>query len=255
MDQDASATLEDHDGDNTEDVDSMGQYEVQSRENGIGGESEETALTGADETVPEDDGTTSTGFADENIEAGNEDDMPDSTNDSVVLPAYVTEQETATVTAGEEQEVVAGVIPNAPSYSAPEDEQHVRVSFHFEEASTSAYFSDLTYPLTLRLKEVDTGRKLTLTIKSDGQILEVEKGDYSVQSLKDSGKVPLTVAGDILHLYQNTEYPVRFSANNGLKMFMDFLADNVLLVVFFVFAALFYKAVIIPRFASDIRRH
>ena len=38
MDQDASATLEDHDGDNTEDVDSMGQYEVQSRENGIGGE-------------------------------------------------------------------------------------------------------------------------------------------------------------------------------------------------------------------------
>ena len=180
---------------------------------------------------------------------------------SVVLPAHATEPET---TAAEEAEAEEPdeetseyedeIIPDTPTYSAPADEQHVNVSFDFTESSSSAYFSGLTYPLTLSLKEVDTGRKLTLTIKSEGQILEVEKGDYAVRSLKDSGKVPLMVAGDTLHMYQNMEYPVRFAANNALKMFMDFLADNILLVLFFAFAALFYKAVVIPRFASDIRR-
>lgn len=180
---------------------------------------------------------------------------------SVVLPAHATDPETAAADeteAVEEDEEASEyedeIIPDTPTYSAPADEQHVNVSFNFTETVSSSYFSELTYPLTLSLKEVDTGRKLTLTIKSEGQILEVEKGDYAVRTLKDSGKVPLTVAGDTLHMYQNMEYPVRFAANNALKMFMDFIADNILLVLFFAFAALFYKAVVIPRFASDIRR-
>ncbi len=141
-----------------------------------------------------------------------------------------------------------------PSYTAPENDRHVNVSFSFMGSTTSASFSKLTYPLSLGLKEVDTGDKVTLTVKSDGQILEIEKGDYAITFLKDSGKVPLSVAGDTLHIYENTEYPVRFAANNALKMFTDFLADNIFLACFFVFAALFYKKAIIPRFASDARR-
>ena len=73
-------------------------------------------------------------------------------------------------------------------------------------------------------------------------------------SLKDSGKIPLSVAGDTLHIYKNTEYPVRFAVNNGLRMFTDFFADNIFLACFFIFAALFYKKAIIPRFASDAKR-
>lgn len=140
------------------------------------------------------------------------------------------------------------------SYTAPEDSRHANVSFSFEQASASAYFSKLAYPLTLSLKEIDTGDRIALTVKSEGQILEVEKGDYAVTSIKDSGRVPLSVAGDTLHIYDNTEYSVRFAANNALKMFTNFLADNVFLVCFFAFAALFYKKVIISKFANDARR-
>ena len=139
------------------------------------------------------------------------------------------------------------------SYTAPENTRHANVSFSFMEVATSAYFSKLTYPLTLGLKEVDTGHKATLIIKSEGQILEDEKEDYAVTSLKDSGKIPLSVAGDTLHIYGNTEYPVRFAANNALKTLMDFLADNIFLICFFAVAALFFKKVIISRFASDAR--
>jgi len=141
-----------------------------------------------------------------------------------------------------------------PSYTAPENDRHANVSFSFMGSTTSASFSKLTYPLSLGLKEVDTGDKVTLIVKSDGQILEIEKGDYAITFLKDSGKVPLSVAGDTLHIYENTEYPVRFTANNALKMFTDFLADNIFLACFFVFAALFYKKAVISRFASDARR-
>lgn len=141
------------------------------------------------------------------------------------------------------------------SYTAPEDKRHANVSFTFTESAASAFFSRLTYPLSLSLKEVDTGDKLKLTIKSDGQILEVEKGDYVITALKDSGKVPLSVAGDTLHIYENTTYPVRFAANNALKMFTDFLADNIFLACFFIIAALLYKKAIIPRFANDVGRH
>ena len=144
---------------------------------------------------------------------------------SVALPSHATDPLTATAEetgsethSGDEEasEDEYEAIPDVQTYSAPADEQHVNVSFDFNETGSSSYFTELTYPLTLSLKEVDTGRKLTLTIKS--------------------------------------EYPVRFAANNGLKMFMNFIADNIFLVLFFVFAALFYKAVVIPRFASDVRR-
>lgn len=141
-----------------------------------------------------------------------------------------------------------------PAYTAPEDTRHANVSFSFNEEAASAYFSKLTYPLTLGLKEVDTRKKISMTIKSEGQILEVDKGDYTVTSLKDSGKIPLSIAADTLHIYENTEYPVRFAANSALKMFTDFLADNIFLGVFLVFAAIFYQKVFIPRFASDVRR-
>lgn len=141
------------------------------------------------------------------------------------------------------------------SYTAPEDNRHANVSFTFTESAASAFFSRLTYPLSLSLKEVDTGDKLKLTIKSAGQILEVEKGDYVITSLKDSGKVPLSVAGDTLHIYESTTYPVRFAANNTLKMFTDFLADNIFLACFFIIAALLYKKAIISRFANDVGRH
>lgn len=141
-----------------------------------------------------------------------------------------------------------------PSYTAPEDSRHANVSFAITEAVSSAFFTELTYPVSIGLKEVDTGDRVTLTVRSAGQILEVEKGDYAVVSIKDSGKVPLSVPGDTLHIYGNTEYTVRFAANNILKMCTDFLADNIFLACFFAFAALFYKKVFIPRFASDARR-
>ena len=141
-----------------------------------------------------------------------------------------------------------------PSYTAPEDSRHANVSFAITEAVSSAFFTELTYPVSIGLKEVDTGDRVMLTVRSAGQILEVEKGDYAVVSVKDSGKVPLSVPGDTLHIYENTEYTVRFAANNVLKMFTDFLADNIFLACFFAFAAIFYKKVFIPRFASDARR-
>lgn len=141
-----------------------------------------------------------------------------------------------------------------PSYTAPEDSRHANVSFAITEAVSSAFFTELTYPVSIGLKEVDTGDRVTLTVRSAGQILEVEKGDYAVVSVKDSGKVPLSVPGDTLHIYENTEYTVRFAANNILKMLTDFLADNIFLACFFAFAAIFYKKVFIPRFASDARR-
>ena len=147
------------------------------------------------------------------------------------------------------------VMEEKPTYTAPEDSRHANVSFTFTESSSSAFFSKLTYPLSLNLREVDTGDKVKLTVKSDGQILEIEKGDYVITALKDSGKVPLSVAGDTLHIYENTTYPVRFAANNALKMFTDFLADNIFLACFFVIAALLYKKAIIPRFANDVGRH
>lgn len=141
-----------------------------------------------------------------------------------------------------------------PVYTAPEDTRHANVSFAMTEAASSAFFSQITYPVTIGLKEVDTGSRATLTVRSAGQILEVEKGDYAVVSVKDSGKVPLSVPGDTLHIYENTEYTVRFAANNALKLFTDFLTDNIFLAFFIAFAALFYKKAIIPRFASDVKR-
>lgn len=230
---------------------------------GAGGteDGENTSETGA-ATEDEDEGAEEPETSEADADA-DEDGAASETKaaNSVVLPAHAADPETTAADEAEaekEDEEVSEyedeIIPDTPTYSAPADERHVNVSFNFTETVSSSYFSELTYPLTLSLKEVDTGRKLTLTIKSEGQILEVEKGDYAVRTLKDSGKVPLTVAGDTLHMYENMEYPVRFAANNALKMFMDFLADNILLVLFFAFAALFYKAVVIPRFASDIRR-
>lgn len=165
-----------------------------------------------------------------------------------------TPREAAAGTEKDEDGLDPGCRDEKPSYTAPEDSRRANVSFSFTEAASSAFFSKLSYPLSMRLKEVDTGARVTLTVKSDGQILEVEKGDYIVTFLKDSGKIPLSVAGDTLHIYKNTEYPVRFAANNGLRMFTDFLADNIFLACFFIFAALFYKKVIIPRFASDAKR-
>lgn len=141
-----------------------------------------------------------------------------------------------------------------PAYTAPEDTRHANVSFAMTEAVSSAFFSKLTYPVEISLREVDTGSRTTLTVRSAGQILEMEKGDYAVISVKDSGKVPLSVPGDTLHIYENTEYTVRFAANNALKMFIDFLKDNIFLAFFLAFAALFYKKAIIPRFADDIRK-
>ncbi len=141
-----------------------------------------------------------------------------------------------------------------PTYTAPEDSRHTNVSFAFSEVASSAYFQELTYPISVGLKEVDTGDRVTLTIRSAGQILEVEKGDYAVVSIKDSGKVPLSVPGDTLHIYGNTEYQVRFVANNALKMFTDFLMDNIFLACFFMCAALLYKKVFIPMFANDVKR-
>lgn len=141
-----------------------------------------------------------------------------------------------------------------PIYTAPEDSRHANASFAFLEAASSAYFKELTYPVSVGLKEVDTGDRVTLTIRSSGQILEVEKGDYAIISVKDSGKVPLSVPGDTLHIYENTEYQIRFAANNALKMFTDFLMDNIFLACLFACAALLYKKVFIPMFANDVKR-
>lgn len=141
-----------------------------------------------------------------------------------------------------------------PIYTAPEDSRYANASFAFLEAASSAYFKELTYPVSVGLKEVDTGDRVMLTIRSSGQILGVEKGDYAIISVKDSGKVPLSVPGDTLHIYENTEYQIRFAANNALKMFTDFLMDNIFLACLFACAALLYKKVFIPMFANDVKR-
>lgn len=60
-----------------------------------------------------------------------------------------------------------------PSYTAPEDSRHANVSFAITEAVSSAFFTELTYPVSIGLKEVDTGDRVTLTVRSAGQILEV----------------------------------------------------------------------------------
>lgn len=138
-------------------------------------------------------------------------------------------------------------------YSSPENTRHVNVSFLFKEKSNTFDSLTLTYPLTLKLQEVDTKDKLSITIKSSGHILEIEQGDYEVTLLKDSGKIPISVNSDILHLYENTEYTIEYRANRGLKMFQDFIADNIFLFLFFAVAAFFYDKIIVRKFSQNQR--
>lgn len=138
-------------------------------------------------------------------------------------------------------------------YSSPENTRHVNASFRFKEKSNTFDSLTLTYPLTMKLQEIDTKDKLTITIKSSGHILEIEQGDYEVTSLKDSGKVPISVNSDVLHLYENTDYTIEYRANRGLKMFQDFIADNIFLLLFFAVAAFFYDRIIVRKFTQNPR--
>ena len=135
-------------------------------------------------------------------------------------------------------------------YTAPEDKNHVNVSFQFTNASGTKP----VYPVNLVLKEVDTGVKEKITIRSSGQIMELEHGDYQVVSMKDGGTVPLVASGQTMSIYKNARYTIQFQQNRAKKMFSDFLKDNILLIVLFLGAAAIYNATIIKNFNKHPRR-
>lgn len=136
------------------------------------------------------------------------------------------------------------------TYTAPENTSHVNVSFVFTNTSGGKP----VYPVTIELKETDTKVKEKIVLRSAGQIVELEHGDYQVVSLKDSGKVPLVASDDTLSLYNNTSYTIRYAQNRAKKMFTDFLKDNILLVIMFAGAAALYNATIIKNFNKHPRR-
>ena len=135
-------------------------------------------------------------------------------------------------------------------YTAPEDKNHVNVSFQFTNASGTKP----VYPVNLILKEVDTGVKEKITIRSSGQIVELEHGDYQVVSMKDGGSMPLVASGQTMSIYKNARYTIQFQQNRARKMFSDFLKDNILLIVVFLGAAALYNATIIKNFNKHPRR-
>lgn len=135
-------------------------------------------------------------------------------------------------------------------YTAPENKNHVNVSFQFTNASGTKP----VYPVNLVLKEVDTGVKEKITIRSSGQIVELEHGDYQVASIKDGGSMPLVASGQTMSIYKNARYTIQFQQNRARKMFSDFLKDNVLLIVVFLGAAALYNATIIKNFNKHPRR-
>lgn len=135
-------------------------------------------------------------------------------------------------------------------YTAPEDKNHVNVSFQFTNASGTKP----VYPVNLILKEVDTGVKEKITIRSSGQIVELEHGDYQVVSMKDGGSMPLVASGQTMSIYKNIRYTIQFQQNRARKMFSDFLKDNILLIVVFLGAAALYNATIIKNFNKHPRR-
>lgn len=136
------------------------------------------------------------------------------------------------------------------TYTAPENISHVNVSFKFTNASGGKP----VYPVTMELKEVDTKVKKKIVLRSAGQIVELEHGDYKVVSFKDSGKMPLVASDETLSLYSNTSYTIRYAQNRLRKTIMDFLKDNILLAVMFVGAAAIYNATIIKNFNKHPRR-
>lgn len=135
-------------------------------------------------------------------------------------------------------------------YTAPENKNHVNVSFQFTNASGTKP----VYPVNLVLKEVDTGVKEKITIRSSGQIVELEHGDYQVASIKDGGSMPLVASGQTMSIYKNARYTIQFQQNRARKMFSDFLKDNILLIVVFLGAAALYNATIIKNFNKHPRR-
>lgn len=135
-------------------------------------------------------------------------------------------------------------------YTAPENKNHVNISFQFTNASGTKP----VYPVNLVLKEVDTGAKEKITVRSSGQIVELEHGDYQVVSMKDGGTMPLVASGQTMSIYKNARYTIQFQQNRARKMFSDFLKDNILLIVVFLGAAALYNATIIKNFNKHPRR-
>ena len=135
-------------------------------------------------------------------------------------------------------------------YTAPENKNHVNISFQFTNASGTKP----VYPVNLVLKEVDTGAKEKITVRSSGQIVELEHGDYQVVSMKDGGTMPLVASNQTMSIYKNARYAIQFQQNRAKKMFFDFLKDNILLIVVFIGAAAIYNATIIKNFNKHPRR-
>ena len=135
-------------------------------------------------------------------------------------------------------------------YTAPENKNHVNISFQFTNASGTKP----VYPVNLVLKEVDTGAKEKVTIRSSGQIVELEHGDYQVVSMKDGGTMPLVTSNQTMSIYKNARYTIQFQQNRAKKMFFDCLKDNILLIVVFIGAAAVYNATIIKNFNKHPRR-
>lgn len=135
-------------------------------------------------------------------------------------------------------------------YTAPENKNHVNISFQFTNASGTKP----VYPVNLVLKEVDTGAKEKVTIRSSGQIVELEHGDYQVVSMKDGGTMPLVTSNQTMSIYKNARYTIQFQQNRTKKMFFDFLKDNILLIVVFIGVAAVYNATIIKNFNKHPRR-
>lgn len=174
-------------------------------------------------------------------------DTPETSAEEDAKEEFETEEDEGETDDAEPEETEAS---QEDIYTAPEDKNHVNVSFQFTNASGTKP----VYPVNLVLKEVDTGVKEKITIRSSGQIVELEHGDYQVVSMKDGGTVPLVASGQTMSIYKNARYTIQFQQNRAKKMFSDFLKDNILLIVLFLGAAAIYNATIIKNFNKHPRR-
>lgn len=152
-----------------------------------------------------------------------------------------------------EQTEVTAEIAAGDTYTAPENKNHANVSFEFVDRN-EVLNGSLEYPITLEFKDIHTGDKFEYKLKTDGQILEVEKGDYIVSSFKDSSRTKYIAFTDTVEIYGNKEYLILYAEDMLGNMVRDFVKDNVILIAFLALFAFVYKHIVVKRFSNDIRR-
>lgn len=152
-----------------------------------------------------------------------------------------------------EQTTVAAEIVADDIYTAPENKNHANVSFDFVDRN-EVLTDGFEYPVSLELKDIHTGDKFEYKVKTSGQILEVEKGDYIVSSIKDSSRTRYIAFTDTVEIYGNKEYLILYAEDMLGNMFRNFIKDNIILITFLAIFAFAYKHIIVSRFSNDIRR-